>query len=315
MIQVKNLYKRYGKGEAIKNVSFQVKEGEILGFLGPNGAGKTTTMKILTGFFPPTDGQVEIGGVSLQKHMNAIKRKIGYLPENAPLYTDMRVQDFLKFAARVKGIGRMKRKTAVSLAVEECSLQPVTHRIIKTLSKGYRQRVALAQALLGDPGILILDEPTLGLDPKQIIEIRALIKAKAGKKTVILSTHILPEVSMMCDRVIIINEGRIIAIDSPERLHHKLKSAHEIALLARGNEELVLDLIKAVPHVLNVRVSNRTKDTVECIVDADKNVDIRPALAAAIVKSRRKCELLELKSLAMSLEDIFLKLVTKEDTA
>ncbi len=313
MISVRNLSKRYGTVEAIKGVSFEVKEGEILGFLGPNGAGKTTTMKILTGFFQPTSGSVEIGGMPLDKHLIEIKRKIGYLPENAPLYSDMRVSDFLKFSARVKGVPFRRRKKNISQVIDECSLQSVYKRLVRNLSKGFRQRLALAQALIGDPEILILDEPTIGLDPKQIIEIRELIKKMAGKKTVILSTHILPEVSMISNRVIIINNGRIVASGSPDNLHEKLRASNEIFILARGDEETALNLIKSVPNVLSVRVEKRTDDGIEYIVDSEKDADIRPELASAIVKSRKKCQLLELRTISMSLEDIFLKLVTKED--
>jgi len=234
------------------------------------------------------------------------------LPENVPLYMDMRVKDFLNFATRVKGVSGTASKKQIDLVLEECSLRHVADRYIKTLSKGYKQRVGLAQALIGEPEILILDEPTIGLDPNQIVEIRSLIKKMAGKKTVILSSHILPEVKMISDRIIIINNGEIVATDTPDNLDNRLQSAREISLVVDGDEETVLGLIQRVPNVLTVLVSNQTREGTEYIVSSLKDKDVRADLAYAIVRSRKKCSLLEMKTISMSLEDIFMKLVTKE---
>lgn len=313
MIKVTSLCKRYGAITALRDVTFEVKNGEILGFLGPNGAGKTTTMKILTGYFAPTSGSVVINGLTYEKNHTIIKRSIGYLPENTPLYSDMSVREFLYFIARVKSVRRGERRAHVRRILNDCGLSSVSTRIIKHLSKGYRQRVGLAQALIGDPEILILDEPTIGLDPKQIIEIRSLIKSMAGRMTVIISSHILPEISMIADRVVVINDGSIVAIDTPDNLHKKLQSVSEISLVVLGDEHVVSDLIMEVPGVLAIRVQERKCGAIEYIVSTEKETDIRAALAAKIVRSTHSVSLLELKSVAMSLEDIFLKLVTKEE--
>ena len=219
MIKVENLTKSYGNFQALKGVSFTVKKGEILGFLGPNGAGKTTTMRILTCFFPATSGKASIAGYDVFEESLEVRKRIGYLPENVPLYPEMKVTDYLKFVAGVKGVSRKAINERVSVVMEECVLTHMSHKLVGQLSKGYRQRVGIAQALVNEPDVLILDEPTVGLDPKQIIEIRKLIKGLAGRRTVILSTHILPEVSMTCQRVIIINDGRVIASDTPKKSH------------------------------------------------------------------------------------------------
>jgi ABC-2 type transport system ATP-binding protein len=218
MIEVESLTKRYGDFTAIKNVSFRVNKGEIVGFLGPNGAGKTTTMRIITGFLPATEGNVSVSGHDVFKDGMKAKKKIGYLPEHPPLYTDMGVEEYLRFVAKIKGVQRSQRANAIGRVIEKCGLRDVRNVIINKLSKGYKQRVGLAQAMVHDPEVLILDEPTIGLDPKQIIEIRQLIRSLAGDHTIILSTHILPEVTMVCQRVLIIDQGRIVADDSLEKL-------------------------------------------------------------------------------------------------
>jgi ABC-2 type transport system ATP-binding protein len=218
MIEVEGLTKKYGEITAVENVSFRVNKGEIVGFLGPNGAGKTTTMRIITGFLPATKGNVSVSGYDVFKDGMKAKKKIGYLPEHPPLYTDMRVEDYLRFVAKIKGVPKNQRNNAISRVIDKCGLSDVGNHIIHKLSKGYKQRVGLAQAMVHDPEVLILDEPTIGLDPKQIIEIRQLIKSLAGDHTIILSTHILPEVSMICQRVLIIDQGRIVADDSLEKL-------------------------------------------------------------------------------------------------
>jgi len=312
MITVRNLSKNYGSFQALKNVSFEVNKGEILGFLGPNGAGKTTTMKIITGYFPPSLGSVSIGGLSLEKNLIECKRKIGYLPENVPLYLDMRVMDFFSFVAQVKGVSRKGYKKQIDEIINDCNLGSITHKLIGSLSKGFRQRVGLAQALIGDPEVLILDEPTIGLDPKQIIEIRQLIKKMAGKKTVILCTHVLPEVSMVSDRVIIINEGQIVAIDTPDNLNTRLRSTNELLLIVDGAEDLVMQTVNDLSNVISVDVRSRSTEGTEYVIHTDIKSDIRHDLAKSIVNKRGKLRLLEMRAVSLSLEDIFLQLVTKE---
>lgn len=313
MITARSLTKKYGKIEALKDISFDVQKGEILGFLGPNGAGKTTTMKIITGYFPPTSGSVQIGGLSIEKHCLECKRKIGYLPENVPLYHDLRVNEFFQFVARIKGVSSKEYKRQMPSIIAECSLGDVAGRMIGTLSKGYKQRVGLAQSLIGDPEILILDEPTIGLDPKQIIEIRSLIKNMSGRRTVILCTHVLPEVSMVSDRVVIINEGRIVAIDTPQNLDRRLRKSHQIAITAVGDEPHIVAVLSALKHVASVAISKRNPDSVEYVVETDVESDIRHDIAVALISERKTIKLLEIKSVALSLEDIFLRLVTTEE--
>jgi ABC-2 type transport system ATP-binding protein len=218
MIEVEGLTKRYGDFTAIEDITFRVEKGEIVAFLGPNGAGKTTTMRLLTGFLPATEGSVVVAGFDIFDKPMEVKKRIGYLPEQPPVYNDMRVTEYLKFVAKIKGVPRSERKAAMERVIQRCSLADVSDRIIGKLSKGYKQRVGLAQAMIHDPEVLILDEPTIGLDPKQILEIRDLIKSLAGDHTIILSTHILPEVTMICQRVLIISQGRIVADDTLESL-------------------------------------------------------------------------------------------------
>jgi ABC-2 type transport system ATP-binding protein len=218
MIEVEGLTKRYGDVTAIEDITFRVEKGEIVAFLGPNGAGKTTTMRVLTGFLPATEGKVAVCGFDVFDKPMEVKKRIGYLPEQPPVYNDMSVNEYLKFVAKIKGVPRAERSTAMERVIQRCALADVSHRIIGKLSKGYKQRVGLAQAMIHDPEVLILDEPTIGLDPKQIIEIRELIKSLSGAHTIILSTHILPEVTMICQRVLIISQGRIVADDTLENL-------------------------------------------------------------------------------------------------
>ncbi len=315
MIEIQNLTKHYGHIKAVENVTFTVHKGEILGFLGPNGAGKTTTMRVLTGYFPPTEGRVRIAGFDITENPMAVKKRIGYLPENVSLYTDMRVQDYLQFVGRIKGIRQgtlLKQK--VNQVTGLCGLDSVRKRIIGKLSKGFRQRVGLAQALLGDPDVLILDEPTVGLDPKQIVEIRKLIKELGGERTVILSTHILPEVQMICERVIIINEGKIVAIDTPENLNRQLSNKRTILMEIEGDPSKVVSTLKAIEGVAEVKSKSKKKEKgkirqYEILTTPDQ--DIRKNLASAVVENQ--FGLYEMKTLEMSLEEIFLKLVTQEE--
>ena len=314
MIEVEGITKRYGTARGIENVSFKVEKGEVLGFLGPNGAGKTTMMRILTCYFPPTSGKARVAGYDVFEDSLEVRRRIGYLPENVPLYTDMPVTAYLEFVGKIKGVGNKEIKNRVAKVMDDCGITHVSTKYIRDLSKGYRQRVGLAQALINDPEVLILDEPTIGLDPRQIIDIRQLIKNLAGRRTVILSTHILPEVSMICQRVIIINEGKLIAVDTPDNLMRQLQSSAQIVLLVRGPQEEVaqkLGMVKGVKGVTKKASGGYNGDTY--IVEAMKNVDIRKDLAMIIVNNH--WDLLEMRPVSMSLEDIFIKLVTDEETA
>jgi ABC-2 type transport system ATP-binding protein len=311
MIEVEQLSKTYGPIRAIEDVSFVVEKGEILGFLGPNGAGKSTTMRILTCFMPPTSGTARIAGYDIFEDSLQVRRRLGYVPENAPLYTDMPVVSFLKFAAEVKGLSRRERLRQVGQVMDDCGIKDVQHRYIGKLSKGYRQRVALAQALLGNPDVLILDEPTIGLDPRQIIDIRQLIKGLAGQKTVILSTHILPEVSMTCQRVIIINRGRLVAVDTPENLTTKLQTSSRLLVRVEGPATEVVRALGAVAGVQTVKEDGSgPAHMVTCVVESKKDRDVRKDVAATVV--RQNWGLLELRPVDLTLEDVFVRLVTEE---
>ncbi|MBW2623681.1 MAG: ABC transporter ATP-binding protein [Deltaproteobacteria bacterium] len=308
MIEVDHISKFFGSILAVQDISFQVGKGEILGFLGPNGAGKTTTMRMLTGFFPPTSGSARIAGLDVFEESLAIRKKIGYLPENVPLYSEMIVKDYLGFAAEVKGLDRGQRKRAVNKVIDSCGLEQVRKRSIKKISKGYRQRVGLAQALVGDPELLILDEPTIGLDPRQIAEIRKLIKGFAREKTVILSTHILPEVSMTCERVVIINNGRIVAEDTPEKLSSELAGGERVRMRSSGPPTDVETRLSQVEGAIRV---NQEDDHGTFIVEVEPGEEVRSRLAAAVFKAG--WDLYELVPLSVSLEDVFINLVTRED--
>jgi len=308
MIEVQHVSKAFGQVQAVQDISFQVDRGEILGFLGPNGAGKTTTMRILTGFFPPTSGSARIGGLDVFNNSLAVRKMIGYLPESVPLYQDMIVRDYLSFVGEVKGLGRAERKKAVGEVIEDCGLQQVRDRSIKKISKGYRQRVGLAQALLGNPDLLILDEPTIGLDPAQIAEIRNLIKRLAGKKTIILSTHILPEASMICERVVIISQGRVVAEDTPGNLSAALSGGTRVRLVCDGPFEEVRAKLSAVDGVRDI---NQAGDKNAFLVDLNVEAEVRPKLASAVVGAG--WNLYELTPLTATLEDVFINLVTREE--
>jgi ABC-2 type transport system ATP-binding protein len=313
MIQVEHLTKYYGPVAAIQDVSFSVEKGEIVGFLGPNGAGKTTTMRILACFMPAGRGTAKVAGYDVFTESLEVRRRIGYLPEHVPLYNDMPVAAYLDFVAEVKGMGRAERRRCVAEVMERCLITDVQHRLVGRLSKGYRQRVGLAQALVNDPEVLILDEPTIGLDPKQIIEIRSLIKSLAGQHTVILSTHILPEVSMVCSRVIIINQGQIVAVDSPENLTARLSRSHRILVQVEGPAEAVLAELRRLPGVLSVDQKALVNGIGTFVVESAQDRDVRRDLSTTIVG--RGWGLLELRGMGMTLEDIFIKLVTREEAA
>lgn len=316
MIQVENLCKFYGSVAAIRDVSFQVEKGEILGFLGPNGAGKTTTMRILTGYFPATSGTARVGGFDVFNQLDEVRKRIGYLPENVPLYTDMSVDSYLDFVAQIKGIGGKGRKQAVNKVISDCGLESMRHRLIKKLSKGYRQRVGLAQALVNDPEVLILDEPTVGLDPKQIKEIRSLVKELAGKRTVILSTHILPEVSVTCNRVVIIHQGRIIAADTLANLTQQNATNTEILATIRGDARSASRVVQAIPGVLTVTLdsekSNARSDQGQVLrIGLPTEPDLRGKVAKALTDAN--VELIDLRSREITLEDVFIRSISAEN--
>lgn len=308
MIEVNHVTKRFGSVTAVRDVSFQVEKGEILGFLGPNAAGKTTTMRIITAFLPATSGTVRVAGHDVFEDSVAARGCIGYLPENVPLYTHMTVRDYLRFVSKVKSVPGRKQETRIGTVMELCSIGEVKDTIIGKLSKGYKQRVGLAQALIHDPDVLILDEPTTGLDPKQIIEVRELIRTLGGDRTIIVSSHILPEVSMTCGRVVIINEGEVVAEGTPENLTAKLKGSEALFLQIEGPSEEILAKLRAIPGVMSVL----HEDGKGYEVNTEVGTDIRTVLSAMVVNSG--WGLLEMRPIGMSLEEIYLKLTTKEET-
>lgn len=310
MIEVKQLVKRYGDVVAIDHVSFTVDRGEILAFLGPNGAGKTTTMRILTCFMPATTGTARVAGFDIFEEPMEVKRRIGYLPENPPIYPEMTVSEYLRFVAKLKGLSGQKVTDALGAALEKCGLGEVSRRLIANLSKGYRQRVGLAQALIHNPEVLILDEPTVGLDPKQIIEIRELIRGLRGEHTIILSTHILPEATAVCQKVVIINRGRVVAVDSQERLSAQVRKSEKIAFRVRRGEGVAVERILAIGGVHQVIPQAASDGEGAFIVESDLGRDIREELAKTVVENG--WGLLEMKPLVLSLEEVFLQLTTQE---
>jgi len=309
MIEVENLTKRYGRHTAVDGISFRVNKGEILGFLGPNGAGKTTTMRILTCYLPATLGTARVAGFDVFEQPLEVKRRVGYIPETPPLYPDMDVHSFLDFCAKIKGVPKGERKARIDDAVEKCRVGDVRRTLIGRLSKGYRQRVGLAQAILANPDVLILDEPTAGLDPKQIIETRELIKGLGGDHTIILSTHILPEVSMTCGRVVIINKGKVVAEDTPDNLMHRMQGAATLRVEVRGDAAAAESALRGVPGVLAVRTP-ATPSSGAFEVESAAGTDVRADVARAVID--RGLDLVGLTQAGMSLEEIFLHLTTTE---
>ena len=310
MIEVEDLTKSYGSVTAVDHVSFSVNKGEILGFLGPNGAGKTTTMRVLTGFMPATSGTARVAGFDVFNDSLEVRKRIGYLPETPPLYPDMSVETYLDFVARIKGAPSEKRQSLVEDAMRKTNITDRRSELIKRLSRGYKQRVGLAQALVHDPDVIILDEPTVGLDPKQIIEVRHLIKGLAGSHTIILSTHILPEVSMTCDRVVIINKGKIVAVDTPEKLTTQLKGGQRVRIEAVAPEAALREALSSVPGAEHVQVEATREGRVTATVEAQQGKDVRSAVAAKVVE--KGWPLLELRGVSLSLEEIFLQLTTDD---
>jgi ABC-2 type transport system ATP-binding protein len=310
VIEVQHLTKRYGRVTAVDDVSFRVERGEILGFLGPNGAGKTTTMRVLTGYMPATSGRALVAGFDVFEQPLEAKRRTGYLPETPPLYPEMTVREYLSFVSEIKGIPSGERKGRVDTAMERTRVADMASRHCGKLSKGYRQRVGLAQALIHNPDVLILDEPTAGLDPKQIIETRELIKQLAGDHTIVLSTHILPEVSQTCQRVVIINRGRVVAVDTPDNLTRRLSGSETMYVQLDAVGDAAGPTLADLPGVTRVQEVDRHGGTLGFEVESEPGRDVRRDLARAVVTAG--WGLLELRPVRMSLEDIFLQLTTEE---
>jgi ABC-2 type transport system ATP-binding protein len=315
MIEVEHLSKIYGESAAIRDITFSVEKGEIVGFLGPNGAGKTTTMRILSGYLPATSGTAKVAGFEVHEDSMAVRQRIGYLPETPPLYPDMTIEGFLQFVARLKGVSAGDRVSRVEYALDRCNLTDRRKMLIRKLSKGYRQRVGIAQAIVHDPPVIILDEPTVGLDPRQIIDVRNLIKGLAGDHTVILSTHILPEVSMTCDRVTIISQGQVVATNKTDTITSDLVRGYTYELETSGSGDEVGNFLRSVPNVSQVeplQVQGLASDRSRWKVSSDNGAEVGSALATGLIQ--QGFNLFELRRLQASLEDIFLEL-TMEDTA
>jgi len=311
MIKVENLTKRYDRNVAVNDISFEVGKGQIVGFLGPNGAGKTTTMRILTCFMPPTAGTAKVAGYDVLEQPLEVKRRIGYLPEAPPLYPEMEVREYLTFVGRLKGIANADLPRRVKEVSERCAISDVSKKLISKLSKGYRQRVGLAQAILHNPDVLILDEPTAGLDPKQIHETRQLIRSLAGEHTIILSTHILPEVEQTCDHVIIISRGRIVAQDTVENLTSRLRGQEAVLVeVAGADAESIRGALSAVTGVARITLRDSRNGLHSFEVESSPGQNVRAALARKVVESG--WALHELRSIAMSLEEVFLELTASE---
>ena len=306
MIEVKNLTRYYGTRRAINNISFQIEKGEVVGFLGPNGAGKSTTMNIISCILAASSGSAKINGFDTFEQSLEIRKIIGYLPETPPLYSDMIVSDYLNFAAGIRGVDTKRISSSVDGVIEKCSLKDVGHRIIGRLSKGYQQRVGLAQAMVHDPEILILDEPTIGLDPIQIIEIRKLIQELTTEHTIILSSHILPEINQICKRVIIINDGEIAAVDSLGGLAASLRKSDRLSLTVRNSENNVIEKLNGLDQVISARNGGGNQYLIECALRSNLQDEI------AKLALENNWGIVELKTVSMTLEDIFLKLTLEE---
>lgn len=310
MIEVRNLVKKYGNHLAVDHLDFKLESGKVYGFLGPNGAGKSTTMNIMTGYLGATEGQVIIGGRDILKEPEAAKKQIGYLPEQPPLYMEMTVREYLEFAAELKKIPRREREEAVEEVERLVKVKAVEERLIKNLSKGYRQRVGLAQAVLGFPDIIILDEPTVGLDPKQIIEIRELIRRLSKEHTVILSSHILAEIREVCDYILIISRGKLVASDTPENLEKMLGESDTVEIETEAEPAVIEDALKNVPGIERVVVMEKTDGIIRAQIHEKKGEDVRARIFSAF--AGRGLTLLTLRRLSVSLEDVFMELTQKE---
>ena len=306
MIEVRQLTKSYGDRKAVDNISFTINKGEVVGFLGPNGAGKTTTMKIITGFMAATQGSVSVAGFDVFEDPIEVKRRIGYLPETPPVYTDMRVDEYLRFVAKLKGVESNKIASQVDMAIQKTDLGSVRKRLIGNLSKGYRQRVGISQALVSSPDVLILDEPTVGLDPRQVAEIRDVIKELAGHHTVVLSTHILPEVQATCQRIIIINKGVIVAEDTLEGISKRTTQSSRVIVRVTTPSDALLDSLRSIPGVNNVK-----KDGSFIFVETPNADAVSQQIASAVISNG--AGLLEIRTESANLEEVFIKLTSKEE--
>ena len=310
MIEVKNVTKKYGNFLALDNISFKIKEGEIIGLLGPNGAGKSTTMNIITGYIEQTSGDVTVAGYDMLKKAKKAKREIGYMPEGVPLYTDLTVKEFVTYMAELKKVNKKEKKEKVQNVLKQVGIDDVQNKLIRNLSKGYKQRVSMAGALVGDPKILILDEPTVGLDPKQVTEIRALIKKFGKKHTVIISSHILSEISQICNKVIIINKGKIVAIDKPENLEKKVAGSNTVYVTVEDKDNKMKGIKKKIKELKSVKLVKKNEDkTKEYVLEADKDVDIRKKVFEEFAKEG--ITIFEMKKADTTLEDAFMKIIEK----
>lgn len=308
MIEVKNITKKYGSFTAVDNISFKIEEGEIIGLLGPNGAGKSTTMNMITGYIEPTEGEIIINGYDISKRPRKAKSQIGYMPEGVPLYSDLTVKEFVTYMAELKKVDRKTRKEKVEKIIEQTGLKDVEKKLTRNLSRGYKQRVSMAGALVGEPKILILDEPTVGLDPKQITEIRALIKELGKTHTVILSSHILSEVSQICNKVIIINKGKIVAVDTPENLEKKVASNNTTYVTVEDTENKMETIKETIPEIKEIKLIKENEDgTKQYALESDKDVDLRKIVFNEFAKEN--ITIFEMKKADTTLEDAFMKLI------
>ena len=308
MIEVKNITKKYGSFTAVDNISFKIEEGEIIGLLGPNGAGKSTTMNMITGYIEPTEGEIVINGYDISKKPRKAKSQIGYMPEGVPLYSDLTVKEFVTYMAELKKVDRKTRKEKVEKIIEQTGLKDVEKKLTRNLSRGYKQRVSMAGALVGEPKILILDEPTVGLDPKQITEIRALIKELGKTHTVILSSHILSEVSQICNKVIIINKGKIVAVDTPENLEKKVASNNTTYVTVEDTENKMETIKETIPEIKEIKLIKENEDgTKQYALESDKDVDLRKIVFNEFAKEN--ITIFEMKKVDTTLEDAFMKLI------
>lgn len=313
MIELKNVTKKYGNFIAVDNISFEIGEGQIVGLLGPNGAGKSTTMNMITGFIEQTEGEILINNVDVLKKPKKAKKYIGYMPESTPLYLDLTPREFLNYMAELKMIPRKERKQNVEDIIKKTGLEDVQNKIIKNLSRGYKQRVSLAGSLVGNPKVLILDEPTVGLDPKQITEIRTMIKSLGKEHTVILSSHILSEVSQICEKVIIINKGKIVAIDSPENLENKVEEANSILVTVEDKENKIDSMKETIENIKEIKLIKDLEDgTKQYMITCDNDKDVRKDIFEEFAKAG--ITIFELKKTEATLEDAFMKLISQTET-